>query len=337
MSDEPNNPATDPAGANGSVSGTAPAPARTEREPSNGPGGERRRGRRERERERGRTRARTYTPPRRSFFERHRGEILGLIAVAAVIFAGGLIFVQANSKAYACTTQTIPAAATTPLPNGSPGPLGQVQPDMGRGHILAPEPQRYADCPPASGIHYAPPGGPIIARYYGPDDATLPQGWIHNLEHGGLVILYSCDKGACDDATQQQLQALFKDFPDSPVCGFKKGNIGPVITRFEDMKTPIAALLWGRVLFQDKLDTAQILEYFKTQAELKNPEQQCARPSPTPPPGSSAAPSGSPATSPGAGPSEAPSSSSNPSPAASPVASPAESPVASPVASPNPS
>ena len=93
---------------------------------------------------------------------------------------------------------------------------GQVQPDMGRNHILPPESQRYADCPPASGNHYAPPGGPIIARYYGPDDATLPQGWIHNLEHGGLVILYSCDQGACDDATQQALQDLFQDFPDSP-------------------------------------------------------------------------------------------------------------------------
>lgn len=329
MSDEPNDRASGPTGAPGTAAGAKPTPARTDRASSSGPGGERRRGRRERERERDRGRTRTYVPQRRSFFERHRGEILGLIAVAAVVFAGGLIFVQANSKAYACTAETIPAAASTPLPNGSPGLLGQVQSDMGRGHILAPEPQRYAECPPASGIHYAPPGGPIIARYFGPDDATLPQGWIHNLEHGGLVVLYSCDQGACDDATQQQLQALFRDFPDSPVCGFKKGNIGPVIARFEDMKTPIAALLWGRVLFQDKLDTAQILEFFKTEAELKNPEQQCVRPSPTPPPGSSTAPSGSPETSP-AGSSVAPGASSSASPAASPVTSPAASPAASP-------
>ena len=30
--------------------------------------------------------------------------------------------------------------------------------------------------------------------------AAVPNGWVHNLEHGGLVLLYSCDKGACDDA-----------------------------------------------------------------------------------------------------------------------------------------
>ena len=339
MSDEPQERSTGAAGPSGAggtkPGGTKPGPSPTERQPSHGPDGERRRGRRQRERERDRSRARTYTPRRRSFFERHRGEILGLIAVAAVVFAGGLIFVQANSKAYACTTETIPAAASTPLPDGSLAPLGQVQPDMGRSHILAPESQRYANCPPASGNHYAPPGGPIIARYYGPDDATLPQGWIHNLEHGGLVILYSCDKGACDEATQQALQALFRDFPDSPVCGFKKGNIGPVITRFEDMKAPIAALLWGRVLFQDKLDTAQILEFFNTQAELKNPEQQCARPTPTPVPGSSATPS-SPAASPDAGSSAAPSTPASPA-ASSPASQAPASPAGSPATSPGPS
>ena len=48
-----------------------------------------------------------------------------------------------------------------------------------------------------------------------------------------------------------------------------------MITRFEEMKTPIAALLWGRVLFQQKLDTQQILDFFNTQAELHNPEPQC--------------------------------------------------------------
>jgi hypothetical protein len=236
------------------------------------------------------------------------------LAIVAVVGAGGFVVVQANSKAYACSTLTDPAPAAAQLPNGSPGPLGQIQSDMGRSHLIAPANQRYAACPPASGPHYQAPDGPIPARYYGPDDATLPQGWIHNLEHGGMVILYSCDKGACDAATQQALEELFKTFPDSPVCKTPKGNVGPVITRFEDMKTPIVALLWGRALFQDKLDPAQLLEYFRTQAELHNPEPQCPRPAPSP----TAAPSGSPAPS------------SSVAPSASPVTSPATSPQPSP-------
>jgi hypothetical protein len=287
---------------------------------------------------RDRSRVRTVTTSREGTLTRHRGAILGLIAVAAILFTGGFIVVQANSKAYACTTLTEPASPAPTLPNGSPGPLGQVQPDMGRSHILPPASQRYAECPPASGDHYAPPSGPITARFYGPDDATLPQGWIHNLEHGALVVLYSCDKGACDDATQSALQDLFKNFPASPICGIPKGSVGPVIARFEDMKTPIAALLWGRVLFQEKLDTAQILEFFRTQAELKNPEPQCSRPTPTP-----AAPS-SPEASPGVSSSAAPGASSSAAPESPSVApstapsgaSPA-SPAPSPVASPSPS
>lgn len=284
--------------------------------PSHGPSGESRRGRRERERERSRTR--TEPVRRRSFFERYRGTLLGLVAVGAVVLVGGFVVVQANSKAYACSTETIPAAPGGPLPNGSPAPLGQVQPDQGRDHILAPVAQRYTACPPASGDHYSAVDGPIQARYYSPDDATLPQGWIHNLEHGGLVVLYNCGKGACDDATQKALQAFYQTFPNSPLCGIPKGTIGPVIARFDEMKAPIAALLWGRVLFQDKLDTAQILEYFATQAELKNPEQQCARPTATPATPTTSANPSTPASSAGPAPSTSPVPSDNPAASPSP-------------------
>ncbi|MGZ8527474.1 MAG: DUF3105 domain-containing protein [Candidatus Limnocylindrales bacterium] len=312
MSNESKRSSSGPAAA----AGTGAVSGRDAADPGRGPAGETRRGRRERERERSRSRT-TYR--RQPFLERHRGSVLALLATAAVVLAGGFVVVQANSKAYACSTQTDPAPAATPLPNGSPGPLGQIQPDMGRGHILAPENQRFAACPPASGPHYAALDGPITARYYAPDDSTLPQGWIHNLEHGGLVVLYSCDRGACDAPTQQALQDLFKSFPDSPLCKVPKGTTGPVIARFEEMKSPIAALLWGRVLFQDKLDTAAILEYFRTLAELHNPEPQCDRPSPTPAP--------VPSVSPDASSSAAPLSS----------AAPSTSPVASPEPSPSPS
>lgn len=290
--------------------------------PSHGPSGETRRGRRERERAHNRTR--TETVRRKSFVERYRGTLLGLAAVAAVVLVGGFVVVQANSKAYACSSETVPAAVGSPLPNGSAAALGQVQTDMGRNHILAPEAQRYVACPPASGNHYAGLDGPIKAQYYTPDDATLPQGWIHNLEHGGLVILYNCNMGACDDATQKALQDLYQTFPNSPLCGIPKGTISPVIARFDDMKAPIAALLWGRVLFQDKLDTAQILDYYATQAELKNPEPQCARPTATPAtPATSPNPSTAPATSASPATSTGPEPSTSPIPSASPAASPA--------------
>lgn len=260
------------------------------RRPSSDPlTGDSRRGRREQDRSRERIR---HASSRRPFLERHRSLVLGLVAVAAVVLVGGFVFVQATGKAYACSNLTAPAPAATPLPNGSPAPLGQVQPDMGKNHVADGTFVRFSHCPPASGNHYASTLGPVEPRYYGPDDATLPQGWLHNMEHGSLVVLYSCDNGGCDEASQQALRDLYQTFPDSPVCAIPKGNVGPVITRFEEMRTPFAALVWGRVILQDKLDTAAILEFFRTQGELRNPEPRCPRP--TPPPAPTTAPSAAP-------------------------------------------
>jgi hypothetical protein len=153
----------------------------------------------------------------------------------------------------------------------------------------------YTYCPPASGAHINATGvGPILPRLYGPGDRTLPEGWIHNLEHGAMVILYrgrSGDPGVTDDG-QAQLRALYDEFPASPVCRIPPGTTqGPVIARFDDMATPYAALVWGRVLPLDQLDSARILDFWRISGERTNPEAQCAPPSADPGAGSSAAPS----------------------------------------------
>jgi hypothetical protein len=92
------------------------------------------------------------------------------------------------------------------------------------------------------------------------------------------------------------------------------------------MATPYAALVWGRVLPLETLDTNLILEFFRTEGERTAPEIQCTPPSPSPPPSS-------PSTSPSTAPSGSPSA--TPSPAASSPAT-SESPAAtSPSASPS--
>src|SRR4029078_8953344 len=92
-----------------------------------------------------------------------------------------------TSPAYACAT------IDTPLPTVS-GELGQVEPDQGNQHVSVGDKVTYPICPPASGKHINnTPRGPITAQFSGPDDQAVPNGWIHNLEHGGLVLLYSCD------------------------------------------------------------------------------------------------------------------------------------------------
>ncbi len=212
-----------------------------------------------------------------------------MVAVVAVI--GAFFFFSVTASAYTCTTISQPEPSGTPLPNGSPALLGQSQSDMGNLHIPVGSSQRYSYCPPASGPHYNNPGvdGPIPAKYYGPNDGTKPEGWIHNLEHGAVVILYNCKMGACDAATQAALQAIPQNFPDSPICGIKAGVLAPVIARFDDMPAPFAVLVWDRLLYMNTLDVAEIKDFYQTEGERLNPEPQCTRPSAGP----STAPNGS--------------------------------------------
>jgi hypothetical protein len=193
---------------------------------------------------------------------------------------------------------------------------------MGRRHLGSGEKITYTYCPPASGSHDNAPGiGPIAPRLYGPNDTALPVGWIHNLEHGALVLLYRGHDGdpGITAAGQQELRAIFDSFPSSPVCGIAPGTSqGPVIARFDQMTTPYAAMVWGRVLPLETLDTAQILAFYDEWGERTNPEPQCTPPSAAPAP----APSVSPSTEPGVSPSTEPSVSPSTEPGVSPSTEP---------------
>ena len=253
----------------------APGTSRGSSLPSTSPTGSARVGRRERARA-------AYQP---TFMERYRTPVVVIAAIAGVVLISAFVFASAAAPAYACSQEWAPSPTASPAPDASPNP-GYVQPDMGNRHPNTGEKVTYTYCPPASGSHFNDlPLGPITPRLYGPGDRANPQGWIHNLEHGALVVLYrgrDGDPGAGPDI-QAQLQALFEDFPPSPVCGIQPGTSqGPVIARFDDMATPFAALVWGRVLPLDTLDTAQILEFWQVWGERTNPEPQCQEASPAP-------------------------------------------------------
>lgn len=224
--------------------------------------------------------------------ERLRTPILALVVVAAVVGIGLFAFNSAASPAYACTSiDTVQAPAE--------GELGQVQPDMGTGHVDTGIKVTYPVCPPASGKHVNKDrSGPLLPKVYGPDDQSAPNGWVHNLEHGAMVLLYSCEKGACDEASLTALKGFSSGFPASAVCKTPPGVEGPVVARFEQMPTRFAALVWDRALYLDTLDTAAAYEFYLRYAErvgengtwLAPPEGQCAVPTPTPAPPAEASP-----------------------------------------------
>lgn len=254
-------------------------PANPPRPPSSPPSGRSpsaasRAGRRERQR------TAVHQP---TFLERHRTLIVVIAAIAGVALLSVFVFTSASQSAYACSTVWTPAPTASPAAGATPA-LGYVQPDMGRGHLAVGDKVTYTYCAPASGSHYNKPGsaGPIPARVYPPDSSVLPEGWLHNLEHGGIVILYTGSGAGATPEGQAQLRALFDAFPPGPVCGTPKGQTAPIMARFDQMSTPFQAIVWGRVLPLDSLDQAKIIAFWEQWGERTNPEPQCPKPTATP-------------------------------------------------------
>jgi hypothetical protein len=292
---------------------------------STGPSGSPRAGRRERVRR----------IEQKSFFDRYRSLILGavIIAVGAVVI--GLVITQTTAAAYTCSIEWEPTPTASPAAGASPR-LGYAQDDMGRSHDVK-RPQKYTLCPPASGNHHVQPLAPIVPRLYRPDDSVGPTLWIHNLEHGGLVVLYRGDGPGATADGQVAFKTFFDAFPPSPICQVPAGKVSPVIARFDQMKWPYAALVWGRVLPLDEWDPAQVLQFYATESERLDaagafatpPEPPCAAPSQSAPPSEPVAPSSEASASPAA--SSSPASSGSPAAPGStaPSASPEPSPAAS--------
>lgn len=64
--------------------------------------------------------------------------------------------------------------------------------ETGRDHIDPGAPHEPYGAPaPTSGPHYGPPNGPVDPGFYA--DPIPPEGPVHNLEHGQIVIWYSPD------------------------------------------------------------------------------------------------------------------------------------------------
>ena len=254
-------------------------------------------------------RSRRPAPRSTTFLERNRTRLLwagAILAFAALAFVG--LVLPGLSPAYECRNifDPSPAPSWTPPPTeavasgATPAPAatapapGFVEPDMGRTHVTPGTVVKYTWCPPASGNHYAAANqGPIRAQLYGPNDEALPEGWVHNLEHGAIVLLYKCPGPGCDDTGQTALQSLLGRWPDSPVCHLPPGgNVTPVIARFDDMPYNYAALVWDMVLPLESLDETALFAFYAAYGEQFNPEKQCAAPTASP----GATPTAAPAT-----------------------------------------
>jgi SAM-dependent methyltransferase len=129
-------------------------------------------------------------------------------------------------------------------------------------HVAEGTPLDPAHNPPASGNHY-----PIWARWAVHTD--LARGyWIHNLEHGGVVLLYHPDAAQTDiDA----MLAIYEAIPDDPACGHKRA----LITGDTQLDTDTAVVAADFAIEGTCTDQAAILD-FVADHRAHAPENVCA-------------------------------------------------------------
>ena len=79
-------------------------------------------------------------------------------------------------------------------------------------------------------------------------EPVLPENWVHNLEHGGIVLLYrcadACPEVAAELATFAEVRALV------------------VVSPQPDMTAEFAAVAWGYRLTMSCLDMDAIREFY---------------------------------------------------------------------------
>jgi uncharacterized protein DUF3105 len=174
----------------------------------------------------------------------------------------------ASTRSPAAATAS-PSASASPSPSPTPGPdqrLGFVTQDLGRSHLVTVTSNKhYAYCPPASGPHYAAPApGPVKRNFFGPEQELDPGSWIHNLEHGYVVLLYSCGENgsSCPSADElAQLRQWFDRAPKTAGADACKIPNKVLVARFDGMKTRFALVAWDRVLLMDKFDMDKALKF----------------------------------------------------------------------------
>lgn len=101
----------------------------------------------------------------------------------------------------------------------------------------------YQSVPPCIGDHWT-----AWTAWGEHEDVIPPEVYVHNLEHGGVALLYDCPEG-CDDMVSE-LRAYAAGVPDDD-----GGDFRYVLTPFEsELPGPVAVAAWGWTWNADCVD-----------------------------------------------------------------------------------
>jgi hypothetical protein len=107
--------------------------------------------------------------------------------------------------------------------------------------------------PPSSGLHYG-----SAARYTVTAQPVPTGNWLHNLEHGGIAILYRC----ADSQECAETAGLVQREVGSIASEGNYGQVKIVGTPYQEMDTPFTAVAWRRTLPLESFDAEQLLAFY---------------------------------------------------------------------------
>ena len=141
-------------------------------------------------------------------------------------------------------------------------PPGVAVPNEGWVHVPEGTAITYQNNPPASGSHY-----PVWLRYQEYAQPIDRGYWVHNLEHGAIVVLYRPDASA---DLVRQLTDAFRSIPVDTSCGHQRA----LLTSDPQLPRLVAAVAANFVLLSDMVDAPAIRD-FAVARRGHGPEQLC--------------------------------------------------------------
>jgi Protein of unknown function (DUF3105) len=184
--------------------------------------------------------------------KRLRSLVVGAGAVAVLGLAAGGVAVFLLAR---------PAPSSTFHVDGvSDRAVGDQLPKEKGVHISPPQKGHWATDPPTSGEHYSLFGtAPAPWGYH--DETLPPEDWVHNLEHGGIAILYNCPSGCSGD------QAAIRHFVDGAPAEDKTNEVKLIATPFAVPGHPFALVAWGWRLYLDAWDPKLAKRFYEAHAD----------------------------------------------------------------------
>ena len=137
--------------------------------------------------------------------------------------------------------------------------------DLGREHLPVGQPYDfYNSDPPTSGPHSA------QAADLGVHAEPVPKEMlVHNLEHGGVAVLYNCSAGVpLDEAGCQALHDELAAIVQSNLSGRKLVLMAP----YAGLEHRIALTAWRTLDTSDEFDAARVQAFIDHYERLFNPE-----------------------------------------------------------------